>query len=174
MRILPFKWLFVLFFSTAPVLVAIMETLQLEFPEIDPLLGQPYNPWSPIISSSVICGLVIGAISNPTVFVSTQRYFRSWAMATQVQLATIGFLTLLAIIALWIGIIWTQQMVIVEWLIATNANGLYFFRPFSIEPFPSSTSYVLANIIGLIWTISIIIYVVFHSRDKLDFPGDLC
>ncbi len=149
------KWILPLFLMASPLIVAMGETLQREFPEKDPFFSQPINLLKDVIYPSAAApSLVMGAVCFLTFFMPTRKRFRIWPPS--IQLVLIGVLTFLTILILLLCIMWSHMQVV--W-----AQRSYWNLPLAPYADPKPESWILA--IGFVGTLGIV-SMAFHLLRK--------
>jgi hypothetical protein len=144
---------FALLLAVAPVLVAAITITQTDIPRGQPLLGalaSPINPWIDDLPLSLIPAVILGIAGWLVAFMPTRTEVKSSSVL--VRAVVVGVLACLAIVLLWLGIVFTHLWIVLK----------YWYAP--MIGFPTPRSWVLLQ--GAGWTGGIILFVFLKLTDS--------
>jgi hypothetical protein len=140
-------WIFVLWLSVAPVLVAVTTIIVTDIPKIDPLLGTlapPIKPWLDDLPTSIIPAVLLGAVGWLTIFIPATAKFKT--LPALVRVATKRLLISLTLVVLWLGIIAVHLSIVLK----------YWYAPMIGFPTPAIWVFVL----GGVWSVGMILFTI--------------
>jgi len=157
-RLLSFyRWLFFLYAFCSPVLVAVIQTLALDFPEVEYFFGTRYSLWPAILFIPMQTGLYAVLLGAMAMYFLSEGTIRiRHPLAKRLLLVA---MTLATSFFWWIFLVLSQRSVTMEYLNAWNANGLHFliFFTFPIYPIRVTTdghfpiqATILAGLLGCV------------------------
>ncbi len=169
----PPKWRLPLFLLCAPVVTAFAQISVLDFPTTNPLFGNlmSYSPWPQVIYFPLGTGVALAIIGKIITSVLTSKYNISWSGVKKLSILSVS--SIFMVITFWLGIYFSQQSIIFEYLVAINANGLHFLRlskvPIIPEVFPHNVYQafyiiVIVNLIGAVIIFSFHFFVFHRNR----------
>lgn len=151
MRILKHPILQLIFLSLSPLVVTLMQTTRLDFPETS-LLGEPYSPWPRLIFNAVLVCVAQGLIFWLLLRAGLSDWLgrRSLVARTTLRLVftALGLVVLLLLIALSVAQVFS------EWSTAQLINSLDAPAPPDPEAAQQGSGLALVEIVivGAVWT----------------------